>query len=135
PTQSEALIQVSAQVIGHDAVVSFAESHGSILDLNMSKPVVIVNILDAIRILSNGIQSFRLHCLSGLKVNESAIKNHLERSLMIVTRLTPVIGYDKAGEVARRAYETGHTIRETIEEMGIEIEGSLDDLLDPKKMV
>jgi fumarate hydratase class II len=101
----------------------------------MSKPVVIVNILDAIRILSNGIQSFRLHCLSGLKVNESAIKNHLERSLMIVTRLTPVIGYDKAGEVARRAYETGHTIRETIEEMGIEIEGSLDDLLDPKKMV
>jgi fumarate hydratase class II len=135
PTQSEALIQVCAQVIGHDAVVSFAESHGSILDLNMSKPVVIVNILDAIIILSNGIQSFRLHCLSGLKANKSVIKNHLERSLMIVTRLTPVIGYDKAGEVARRAYETGQTVRETIEEMGIEIEGNLDNLLDPKKMV
>jgi fumarate hydratase class II len=135
PTQSEALIQVCAQVIGHDAVVSFAESHGSILDLNMSKPVVIVNILDAIIILSSGIQSFRLHCLSGLKANKSVIKNHLERSLMIVTRLTPVIGYDKAGEVARRAYETGQTVRETIEEMGIEIEGNLDNLLDPKKMV
>jgi fumarate hydratase class II len=135
PTQSEALIQVCAQVIGHDAVVSFAESHGSILDLNMSKPVVIVNILDAITILSNSIESFRLNCLSGLKVNESAIKNHLERSLMIVTRLTPVIGYDKAGEIARRAYETGQTVRETIEEMGIKIEGNLDDLLDPKKMV
>lgn len=135
PTQSEALIQVCAQVIGHDTVVSFAESHGSILDLNMSKPVVIVNILDAITILSNSIHSFRLHCLSGLKVNESAIKDHLERSLMIVTRLTPVIGYDKAGEVARRAYETGQTIRETIKDMGIEIEGNLDELLDPKKMV
>ncbi len=135
PTQSEALIQVCAQVIGHDAVVSFAESHGSILDLNMTKPVIIVNILDAISILSKGIQSFRLHCLSGLKANESAIKNHLERSLMIVTRLTPVIGYDKAGEVAKRAYESGQTVRETIEEMGLEIEGDLEDLLDPNKMV
>ncbi|MFW9966177.1 MAG: class II fumarate hydratase [Candidatus Thorarchaeota archaeon] len=135
PTQSEALIQVCAQVIGHDAVVSFAESHGSILDLNMSKPVIIVNILDAITILSNGIQSFRLHCLSGLKANEIVIKGQLERSLMIVTRLTPVIGYDKAGEVARRAYETGQTVRETVEEMGIEIEGDLDDLLDSRKMV
>jgi fumarate hydratase class II len=135
PTQSEALIQVCAQVIGHDAVVSFAESHGSILDLNMSKPVIIVNILDAITILSNGIQSFRLHCLSGLKANESVIKSQLERSLMIVTRLTPVIGYDKAGEVARRAYETGQTVRETIEEMRIEIEGDLDELLDSRKMV
>ncbi len=135
PTQSEALIQVCAQVIGHDAVVSFAESHGSILDLNMSKPVIIVNILDAITILSNGIQSFRLHCLSGLKANESVIKSQLERSLMIVTGLTPVIGYDKAGEVARRAYETGQTVRETIEEMRIEIEGDLDDLLDSRKMV
>jgi fumarate hydratase class II len=135
PTQSEALIQVCAQVIGHDAVVSFAESHGSILDLNMSKPVIIVNILDAITILSNGIQSFRRHCLSGLKINEGAIKKHLERSLMIVTRLTPIIGYDKAGEVARRAYETEQTVRETIEEMGVKIEGDLDDILDPKKMV
>jgi len=135
PTQSEALIQVCAQVIGHDAVVSFAESHGSILDLNMSKPVIIVNILDAITILSNGIQSFRLHCLSGLKANESVIKSQLERSLMIVTGLTPVIGYDKAGEVARRAYETGQTVRETIEEMRIEIEGNLDDLLNSRKMV
>ncbi|MFW9846640.1 MAG: class II fumarate hydratase [Candidatus Thorarchaeota archaeon] len=135
PTQSEALIQVCAQVVGNDAVVSFAESHGSILDLNMTKPVIIVNILDSIILLSNGIQSFRLHCLSGLKANKEAIKNHLERSLMIVTKLTPIIGYDKAGEVARKAYETGQTVRETIEEMGIKIEGDLDDLLDPKGMV
>jgi fumarate hydratase class II len=135
PTQSEALIQVCAQVIGHDAVVSFAESQGSILDLNLSKPVIIVNILDAIGILSNGIKSFRLYCLADLEANEDIIEQQLERSLMIVTRLSPVIGYDKAGEVAKRAYETGKSVRETVEEMGIEIEGDLDDLLDPKKMV
>jgi fumarate hydratase class II len=135
PTQAEALIQVCAQVIGHDALVSFAESQGSILDLNISKPVIIVNILDAIGILSNGIKSFRLHCLAGLKVNEDRIEQQLKRSLMIVTRLSPVIGYDKAGEVAKKAYETGKSIRETVEEMGIEIEGDLDALLDPRKMV
>ncbi|MFW9804293.1 MAG: lyase family protein, partial [Candidatus Thorarchaeota archaeon] len=135
PTQSEALIQVCAQVIGHDAVVSFAESQGSILDLNISKPVIIVNTLDAIGILSNGIKSFRLHCLAGLKANKDRIEQQLERSLMIVTRLSPVIGYDKAGEVAKRAYETGKSVRETVEGMGIEIKGDLDALLDPKKMV
>ena len=135
PTQAEALIQVCAQVIGHDALVSFAESQGSILDLNISKPVIIVNILDAIGILSNGIKSFRLHCLADLKVNEDRIEQQLKRSLMIVTRLSPVIGYDKAGEVAKKAYETGKSIRETVEEMGIEIEGDLDALLDPRKMV
>ncbi|MFX1273288.1 MAG: class II fumarate hydratase [Promethearchaeota archaeon] len=135
PTQAEALIQVCAQVIGHDAVVSFAESQGSILDLNISKPVIIVNTLDAIRILSNGIKSFRLHCLADLKANKARIEQQLKRSLMIVTSLSPVIGYDKAGEVAKKAYETGKSIRETVEEMGIEIEGDLDALLDPKKMV
>ncbi|MFW9911552.1 MAG: class II fumarate hydratase [Candidatus Thorarchaeota archaeon] len=135
PTQAEALIQVCAQVIGHDAVVSFAESQGSILDLNISKPVIIVNILDAIGILSNGIKSFRLHCLADLKANEDRIEQQLKRSLMIVTRLSPVIGYDRAGEVAKKAYETGKSIRETVEEMGIEIEGDLDALLDPRKMV
>ncbi|MFX1262986.1 MAG: class II fumarate hydratase [Promethearchaeota archaeon] len=135
PTQAEALIQVCAQVIGHDAVVSFAESQGSILDLNMSKPVIIVNILNAIGILSNGIKSFRLHCLADLKANKDRIEQQLKRSLMIVTRLSPVIGYDKAGEVAKKAYETGKSIRETVEEMGIEIEGDLDALLDPRKMV
>jgi fumarate hydratase class II len=135
PTQAEALIQVCAQVIGHDAVVSFAESHGSILDLNISKPVIIVNILDAIGILSNGIKSFRLHCLADLKANRDRIEQQLKRSLMIVTRLSPVIGYDKAGEVAKKAYETGKSIRETVDEMGIEIDGDLDALLDPRKMV
>ncbi|UCH04971.1 MAG: hypothetical protein JSW05_02095, partial [Candidatus Thorarchaeota archaeon] len=71
----------------------------------------------------------------GIKVNEETIKRQLESSLMIVTRLSPVIGYDKAGEVASRAHTTGKSIRETVIEMGIEIDGDLDELLDPRKMV
>jgi fumarate hydratase class II len=135
PTQSEALIQVCMQVIGYDATVAAAEGFGSVLDLNVTKPVIIVNILDAIRILSNGIISFTDYCLSGLSVNHEHIQNQLERNLMIVTRIAPIVGYDKAGEIARRAYLTGKTIRETIEEMGIKLKENLDELLDPRKMV
>ncbi|MFX1417160.1 MAG: lyase family protein, partial [Promethearchaeota archaeon] len=135
PTQCEALAQVCAQVIGHDTAVAFAESHGSLLDLNVTKPVMIVNILDAIHIMSNGIRSFVDNCLDGLQINEESIMRHLERSLMVVTRLTPLIGYDKAGEVATRAHATGKTVKETVIEMGIVIEGDLDEILDPTKMV
>ncbi|MFW9799826.1 MAG: class II fumarate hydratase, partial [Candidatus Thorarchaeota archaeon] len=135
PTQSEALVQVCAQVIGHDAVVAFAESQGSLLDLNVAKPVMIVNVLDAIQLLSNGIVSFVDNCLDGIKVNQESIERQLERNLMIVTRLSPVIGYDQAAEVARLAYSTGKTVKETVLEMKIEIEGDLDELLDPREMV
>jgi fumarate hydratase class II len=135
PTQSEALIQVCVQVIGHDAAVTFGESHGSVLDLNVTKPVMIVNILDAIRILSNGIKSFIENCLDGLEVNRETIESQLDRSLMIVTRLVPIIGYDKAAEVAKKAHESGKNIKETVIQMGLKIEGNLDELLDPHKMV
>ncbi len=135
PTQCEALAQVCAQVVGHDAVIAFAESQGSLLDLNVTKPLMIVNVLDAIRILSKGIESFVENCLEGMKVNEESIKRQLESSLMIVARLSPVIGYDKAGEISARAHATGKSIKETIIEMGIEIDGNLDELLDPRKMV
>ncbi|UCH05305.1 MAG: class II fumarate hydratase [Candidatus Thorarchaeota archaeon] len=103
-TQCEALAQVCVQVIGHDATVTFAESQGSLLDLNVTKPLMTVNVLDAIHILSNGIRSFVENCLDGIKVNEETIKRQLESSLMIVTRLSPFIGYDKAGEIASRAH-------------------------------
>ncbi|MFW9944104.1 MAG: class II fumarate hydratase [Candidatus Sifarchaeia archaeon] len=135
PTQCEALAQVCVQVIGHDTAVAFAESQGSLLDLNVTKPVMIVNILDAIHIMSNGIRSFVDNCLDGLQINEESIMRHLERSLMVVTRLTPLIGYDKAGEVATRAHATGKTVKETVIEMEIVIEGDLDEILDPRKMV
>ncbi|RDE17932.1 MAG: class II fumarate hydratase [Candidatus Thorarchaeota archaeon] len=134
PTQSEALIQVCIQIIGNDEVISLAEGFGSVLDLNVAKPIMIVNLLDSIAILSGGVDSFVEHCLMGLKPNEVAIRSQLERSLMVVTRLTPIIGYDRAAEVAKTAYRTGRTIREAVDDMGIKIEGDLEDILDPSKM-
>jgi fumarate hydratase class II len=134
PTQSEALIQVALQVMAFDMAISLGEGYGSVLDLNVAKPLIITNTLESLTILSNGIYSFVDKCLLGLKANEAAIRTQLERSLMVVTRLSPVVGYDKAGEIARVALEKGLTIREAIKDMGLQIEG-LDELLDPSKMV
>lgn len=134
PTQSEALIQVCLQVIGNDATIASAEGFGSILDLNICKPVMIVNLLDSIKLLGAGIKSFAEHCLNGLSVNRQQIKHQLERSLMLVTRLSPIIGYDRSSEIAKRAYNEGKTIKEVILEEGLDI-ADLDELLDPSKMV
>ena len=134
PTQSEALIQVCLQVLGHDATITAAEYYGSVLDLNMSKPVIIVNLLESIHLLSNGISSFAENCLKGIRANTERIQQQLNQSLMLATRLAPVIGYDKAAEMAKKALRERKTIREVVEEEGLEIE-NLDDLLDPSKMI
>jgi len=134
PTQSEALIQVCLQVIGNDATIAAAEAHGSILDLNVAKPVMMVNLLESMNLLGAGIESFANNCLKGLKANQEGIKQHLDQSLMLATRLAPVIGYDKAAEIAKKALREGKTIREVVEEEELEIE-NLNELLDPSKMV
>ncbi len=135
PTQSEALIQVCIQVIGNDSIVTFSEGYGSILDLNVCKPVMIHNLLDSIEILSNAIHSFINNCLLDLKANEIQINSQLERLIMIVTNLNQYIGYDKCSEIAQKAFNEGKTIKEVIVEMGLEFKEDLDKLLDPKKMV
>jgi fumarate hydratase class II len=134
PTQSEALIQVCLQVIGNDSVVSFGEAFGSILDLNVCKPLMITNLLESFELLIGGINSFIDHCLSGLEANSEKIKENLERMLMIITNLTPIIGYDKCSEIAQRAYQEGKSCKVVIKEMGLKID-NLDELLDPKNMV
>jgi len=134
PTQSEALIQVCLQVFGNDYTISIAEGYGSILDLNVCKPVLIVNLIESIELLTNGINSFIDKCLKDLKPNVQLINSQLERMLMIVTNLNPIIGYDKASEIAQKAYKENKTIKEVIKELNIKIEGDLDELLDPKKM-
>ena len=134
PTQSEALIQVCLQVIGNDTVVTSGEMYGSILDLNVSKPVMIVNVLESIYILIGGINSFVNNCLVALKANKEQIDSKLEHMLMLVTNLTPILGYDKCSEIAQRAYIEGKSCKVVIKEMGLKID-NLDDLLDPKKMV
>jgi len=107
---------------------------GSILDLNMSKPLMIVNVLESIDILIGGINSFIGHCLVDLKANAEQIDSNLEQMLMLVTNLTPIIGYDKCSEIAQRAYNEGKSCKVVIKEMGLKID-DLDELLDPKNMV
>jgi fumarate hydratase class II len=135
PTQSEALIQVCLQVLGYDMIISIAEGYGSILDLNVCKPIMIVNLLESIEILSNAINSFSKNCLIDLKVNKNQIDFQLKNSLMVVTNLSSLIGYDKAAEIAQKAYNEGKTIKQVINELGLKLKGNLDELLDPKKMV
>jgi fumarate hydratase class II len=135
PTQCEALIQVCIQVMGNDTTIAFAEGFGSVLDLNVTKPLMIVNLLDSIELLANGIDSFADNCLNGLHANVKQINAQLEKDLMIVTNLVPIIGYDKAAEIAQRASKTGKTIKEVVREMKLKIKGNLDELLDPRKMV
>jgi len=135
PTQSEALIQVCLQIIGNDSVVSFAEAYGSILDLNVCKPIMIINLLNSIEILSNSINSFIENCLLDIKANKAQIKSQLERLLMIVTNLTPILGYDKCSAIALKAYDENKNIKEVIDEMGLKFEEDIDKLLDPKRMV
>ncbi len=134
PTQSEALIQVCLQVIGNDGTISFGEAYGSILDLNVCKPLMIINLLESIKILIGGISSFIDNCLLNLKANTEQINEHLERMLMLVTNLIPILGYDKCSEIAQRAYKEGKSCKVVIKEMGLTID-NLDELLDPKKMV
>jgi len=134
PTQSEALIQVCLQVMGNDSVVASAEMYGSILDLNMSKPVMIINVLESIEILIEGINSFTSKCLVDLKANTEKIDSNLEQMLMLVTNLTPILGYDKCSEIAQRAFKEGKSCKVVIKDMGLKID-NLDELLDPKNMV
>jgi fumarate hydratase class II len=135
PTQSEALIQVCLHVMGNDLSISNSEGLGSILDLNVCKPIMIHNLLESIDLISNAINSFVEKCLKGLEVNKSKIEKDLENLLMIVTNLTPYIGYDKASEIAQKAYKEDKNIKEVVLEMELELEEDIDEILDPKKMI
>ena len=120
PTQSEMLMQVCLKVLGNDTIISAAESHGSILDLNIMKPLIIDSIIESITLLSNGMKSFNKNCLKGLKANKENIKLQMERNLMTVTILSPLIGYDAAADIAMRAFESGKSLQEIILESDLE---------------
>ncbi|GGJ89714.1 class II fumarate hydratase [Pseudomonas matsuisoli] len=117
PTQCEALSMLACQVMGNDATVGFAASQGH-LQLNVFKPVIIHNVLQSIRLLADGCRNFNEHCIAGLEADEAQMAAHLERGLMLVTALNPHIGYDKAAEIAKKAYAEGKTLRETAVELG-----------------
>jgi len=133
PTQCEALTMVCAQVIGNDAAVSFAGSQGN-LELNVFKPVIIHNLLHSIRILADACSAFTHYLVIGIQPNRSQIQTYLEQSLMLVTALTPQIGYDRAAQVAKQAHETGQTLRETCVGLGFLTAAEFDQSVQPAQM-
>lgn len=135
PTQSEALIQVCLHVMGNCISITNSEMMGSILDLNVCKPIMIHNLLESLELIYWGIESFINKCLVDLEVNKTKIEQDLENLLMIATSLNPYIGYDKASEIAQKAYREGKSIKQIILEMDLKFEEDLDKILDPKKMI
>ncbi len=111
PTQCEALSMLACQVLGNDVAISMAASQGH-LQLNVFKPVIIHNLLQSIRLLADGCRNFQRHCIEGMEPDAAQMAAHLERGLMLVTALNPHIGYDKAAEIAKKAYSEGTTLRE-----------------------
>ena len=111
PTQCEAIVMIAIQVIGEDTAVAFAGSQGN-FELNVMRPLVVNNVLHGIRILADGCEMFRLHSVEGTRLNEQRIGEHVENSIMLVTALSPVVGYDRAATIAHAAMEQGITLRE-----------------------
>jgi fumarate hydratase class II len=134
PTQCEALMMISIQVMGNDAAVAFAGSQGN-FELNTMRPVVIHNFLHSARILADGCEKFRLYSVEGTTLNQQRIAELVENSLMLVTALSPVIGYDKASEIAHRALENGTTLKKAALNSGSIDEETFDRVVDPRKMV
>ncbi|WP_099222018.1 class II fumarate hydratase [Listeria costaricensis] len=133
PTQCEAVTMVAAQVMGNDVTIQIAASQGN-FELNVYKPVLIANFLQSVQLLSEGLHSFRIHCVSGLKANEAVIEEKVARSLMLVTALNPHIGYEKAAKIAKLAHQNGWTLKEAALETGYLTETEFDQYIDPLKM-
>lgn len=133
PTQSEAMTMVCAQVMGLDAAIGFAGSQGN-FELNVFKPLMIFNLLTGMRLLTDACASFTAHVLKGLAADETVIARHVGNSLMLVTALSPVIGYDKAAEVAHRAHAEGTTLKEACLSLGYLDGESFDRLVRPDAM-
>src|SRR5713226_9578498 len=134
PTQCEALTMVCCQVFGNNALVTVAASQGH-LELNVFKPVLAHAMLQSVRLLGDAARSFTDRCVVGIRANEPRIREQLERSLMLVTALTPKIGYDKAARIAKAAHANGTTLREEAIRLGFVTPEEFDKAIDPKKMV
>jgi fumarate hydratase, class II len=134
PTQAEALTMIAVQVMANDVAVGFAGA-GGFLEMNVYKPVMINNIAQSITILTDGSTNFRRFLVEGTLPNRKKIAEYVERSLMLVTALAPVIGYDKASNIAHHALERDLTLREAALELGFVDAQTFDRVVDPAKMV
>jgi fumarate hydratase class II len=133
PTQSEAMTMVCAQVIGNDAAVAFSGSQGA-FQLNVYKPVMLHNVLESASLLADACRAFNEHCAVGIEPNMKMIESHLENSLMLVTALNPHIGYEKAAEIALKAYREEKNLKETALELGYVSEEDFDKWVRPEDM-
>jgi fumarate hydratase, class II len=134
PTQCEALSMIAVQVMSNDVAVGFGGASGS-LEMNVYKPLMIANLMQSIRILTDGCRNFRIFLVEGTEPNLKQIDRFVRRSLMLVTALAPVIGYDKAAEIAHFADEHDLTLKEAALKLGHVSEAEYDRIVDPKKMV
>jgi fumarate hydratase, class II len=134
PTQCEALTMIAVQVMGNDVAVGFGGA-GGYLEMNVYKPLMIHNIIHSITILSDGCVNFRKYLVEGTKPNLKKINEYVERSLMLVTALAPVIGYDKASKIAHHAMTNDLTLKAAALQLGYVTEEEFDRIVDPRKMV
>ena len=134
PTQVEALTMLSVQVMGNDVAVGFGGASGY-LEMNVYKPLIIYNITHSITLLTDGCTNFRKFLVQGTEPNHKKIAEYVERSLMLVTALAPVIGYDKASKIAHHAMDHDLTLKAAALELGFVSEEEFDEIVDPAKMV
>ena len=134
PTQNEAMTQVCVQVMGNNAAITFAGASGQ-FELNVFKPVIISNLLSSIRLLADASHSFRVHCVDGIKANETRINKLLHESLMLVTALNPKIGYDEATRVAKNAHKNNLTLKQSALQLGVLTEQEFDEWVVPENML
>jgi fumarate hydratase class II len=134
PTQCEAMVMVCIQVIGDDTAVAFAGSQGN-FELNAMRPIVINNFLHSARILGDACEKLQTFCVDGVQLNNDQISQYVSRSLMLVTALSPVIGYDKASAIAHDADRTGRTLRESALDSGYISAADFDRIANPATMV
>ena len=134
PTQCEAMTMLCVQVMGNHSAITIGGSQGH-FELNVYKPMIAYNILQSIKLLADGCNSFVKNCVSGIKLNKKMIDQHLNNSLMLVTALAPVIGYDKAAEIAKKAHKNGTTLKEEAIKLNYISEKEYDKIVRPEKMI
>ena len=133
PTQCEALAMVCCQVFGNDTAITVGGSSGN-LELNAYKPLIAYNFLQSVRLLAEGMQSFEKYCVRGIEANIHRIAEQLNRSLMLVTALTPHIGYDRSAEIAKHAHQEGSTLRQAALALGYVTANEFDLWVNPVNM-
>ncbi|MBS5733828.1 MAG: class II fumarate hydratase [Clostridiales bacterium] len=134
PTQCEALTMVAVQVMANDVAVGFSSSQGN-FQLNVYMPVCIYNFLQSVRLLADAMDSFRLRCVCGIRANQEKMHENLHRSLMLVTAISPIIGYENAARVAKKAYEEQLSLREACLQLGYMTAHEFDQAFHPEEMI